>query len=1054
MSEQSCQALIISNREAQLKAEKCRKTKGKALIKGEKMWSIKKKMKTLLKVTTVHTSVFFLLVSPVSIYAEDDAKDSSVSGGQIVLGIMNQVGGAVIQGYQQNIARMQAQQQMGGLQPQLFPSKFFPACGMPKAVTDYPANACQAPANPQDQLGMQTQSQFKQLAYSHENFYENLLAVGQNSRAPQGVECLKANAKQALSQFQSKINALQQLQDKVKKETQVFRDQNKRLLEEMDSEASELYGETGRDLKANTKKMHDYFTPQCQRVLTNANLTNAPKSGGLLGLRDNTLAPSKEKANDIKNNEGKLRADLDYQLKTIKKQIEQDGVEAWQFNPGEIVGRGRNPFLGMQQTLKSEKDKFDREVNRIRKIVQEEVGYRLPPLDSNFRYNMQSFSKNAKQFFRKKEINECVTMSGSGVGLDVNKILEGLRQESTNSEGTTVIAYRKSLKNILESDAFIEEKLEAIRRLDSKFGAGVITVRYSDASANQIQETPYGLFRKQVQMCESYISQDNTYSKNNTNQKSIAEKIDRADRYIKKIMGLEKSFSSNLVNSIRDQVENCNGQPMESGSCVAGSDDLMNPKSQSFCIAHATTCADQVNNCYQQVEQVVAQKEQKIKTLGANWDRNVTALVARQEQILQSVKAQVTRDAEFIRRFIPGSEYAFPKDLFVPMPEDKKHPKFGILMKGGGDLKEIENLPKKLEELKGMLAQQAKAVEKELNQYIADQEKAIQGNMKRWSKIAKACEKAEQGSQKMAADAYKAQQEEYGKAAQFCKKYNMLRENPGAGCGQAKSLAEDVMEASSYVNPNVGPVALQYDSYCKSVNNEGDDSEKPSSEDLVLNFKEACSSNGNTWTTARREIIEDVIERYEDDIPSSDKSALESFAAGTSMDAPTLSSDFRKTQVYKKYLRGVVNASGMSIGQYTLPSGVTLPSELSQYETQLNDFRNNGNGDICKGYKAQLARNILDACDQVPDGQSVNGCINEQKNKPLEQEPFTNVGRTIASIDNIPTSSASGKIGESFEDTPCMAQMQTGGRNGLDSFDADILGEDALDFLRSGSFAR
>ncbi len=35
MSEQSCQALIISNREAQLKAEKCRKTKGKALIKGE-----------------------------------------------------------------------------------------------------------------------------------------------------------------------------------------------------------------------------------------------------------------------------------------------------------------------------------------------------------------------------------------------------------------------------------------------------------------------------------------------------------------------------------------------------------------------------------------------------------------------------------------------------------------------------------------------------------------------------------------------------------------------------------------------------------------------------------------------------------------------------------------------------------------------------------------------------------------------------------------------------------------------------------------------------------
>ncbi|MCP4913026.1 MAG: hypothetical protein GY909_07895 [Oligoflexia bacterium] len=1022
------------------------------------MWSIKKKMKTLLKVTTVHTSVFFLLVSPVSIYAkDDDDKNDSVSGGQIALGIMNQVGGAVIQGYQQNLARMQAQQQMGGLQPQLFPSKFFPACGMPKAVTDYPANACQAPANPQDMVGMQTQAQFKQLAYSHENFYENLLAVGQNSRAPQGIECLKANSKQALSQFQSKINALQQLQDKIKKETQVFRDQNKRLLEEMDSEASELYGETGRDLKANTKKMHDYFSPQCQRVLGNANLTSAPRSGGLLGLRDNTLAPSKEKANDIKNNEGKLRADLDYQLKEIKKQIEQDGVEAWQFNPGEIVGRGRNPFLGMQQTLKSEKDKFDREVSRIRKIVQEEVGYRLPPLDSNFRYNMKSFSRNAKQFFRKKEINECVTMSGSGVGLDVNKVLEGLRQESTNSEGTTVIAYRKSLKNILESDAFIEEKLEAIRRLDAKFGPGVITVRYSDASANQIQETPYGLFRKQVQMCENYISQDNTYSKNNTNQKSIAEKIDRADRYIKKIMGLEKSFSSNLVNSIRDQVENCNGQPMEAGACVAGSDKMMNPKSQSFCIAHATTCADQVNNCYQQVEQVVAQKEQKIKTLGANWDRNVTALVARQEQILQSVKAQVTRDAEFIRRFIPGSEYAFPKDLFVPMPEDKKHPKFGILMKGGGDLKEIENLPKKLEELKGMLAQQAKAVEKELNQYIADQEKAVQDNMKRWSKIAKDCEKAEKGSQKMAADQYKAQQDEYGKAAQFCKKYNMLRENPGAGCGQAKSLAEDVMEASSYVNPNVGPVALQYDKYCKSVNNEGDDSsESPSNDDFVLNFKDACEGAGDNWNEARSDIVGDIVDRFEDDISSSDKDVIEGILAG-SKSTSDLSSDFRSSQVYRKYLRKVLSPSTISVSPFelpaTLPSGATAAT-YSDYVNALSNYQSSSDKGLCQAYKAKLARNVLEACTKEGLSGTVSNCINSEKDKELSDTAFVSVGRAIASIDNIPTSSASGKIGEAFEDTPCMAQMQTGGRNGLDSFDAGILGEDAMDFLRSGSFAR
>ncbi|MDC1175056.1 hypothetical protein OAT67_06660, partial [Bacteriovoracaceae bacterium] len=894
-----------------------------------------------------------------------------------------------------------------------------------------------------------TQGQFKELAYSHENFYENLLAVGQNSRAPQGIECLKENLKNSLSQFNTKMNALQALSDKIKKENQAFRDENKKLLDELDKEASELFGETGRDLDANTKKFADYFSPQCRRVIGDNNLLGAPKSGGLLGIRDDKLSASKQSANDYKNNEAKLKSDLDSQLKTIQAQIEEQGVEAWQFSPGEIVGQGRNPFLGMQQSLKSEKSKFDREVGRIRKVVQEEVGYSIPTLDSNFRYNMKTFSKNAKNFFRKKEINECVTMSGSGVGISTEKILDGLRQESTNSQGTTVIAYKKALKGILDSDAFIEEKLEAIRRLDAKLGRGDITVRYVDGSANQIADTPYGLFRKQVAMCESYISQDNTFSANNTNQKSIKEKIDRADRYIKQIMKLEKSFSSNIVNSIREQVQNCNGQPMESGSCSADNNEMMNPKSQSFCMAHASQCSDQVNNCYNQVDQVIAQKQQRMKTLGANYDRNITALVARQEAILASVKAQVVQDAEFIRKFIPGAEYEFPKDLFVKMPADKKHPKFGIMLKGGGDLKDIENLPGEILKMKDMLKKQASAVNKEIGEYIASQEKAVKDNLKRWKKIASDCEKAEQATQKMAADAYKAQQDEYAKAGQFCKKYNMLRQNPGAGCDQAESLVEDVMEASSYVNPEVGPVAIQYKGYCKSVNNEADESsDSPTTEDYVMNFKDACDQ-GSDWAGARREIIEDIIDRYEDDIPSADKTALETYAAGSSNTAPTLSSDFRDTSIYKKYLRKVISPGNISVtAPASIPASLTahLGFDFATYDPSKKD--------LCKDYKAKVAANIVSACSTPPAGKTPEQCANKQKDTELTDSPFKNVGRAIASIESIPTSSSSGKIGESFEDTPCMAQMQMGGRNGLDSFDSGILGSDALDFLKSGGLVK
>lgn len=1010
-------------------------------------------LKKCLKFAATHTSVlslFITTISPLHVYAKDDEQE--ISGIQATGMLMKQVGDAFLNKQRQQLNMMQAQR--NAPPPiQLLPSKFFPQCRLPKAKSDLPVNACSEVPNPNDQMGVMMMRQFQQTALDNESMFDNLLSVGQNSPQPVGIQCLEDNMKIALSQIQDKLNELEALSTKIKKETQAFKEMNKKLLTDMDSEAGELYGDPNPNIKNRTNRFDKYFSADCKRIIGDKNLSSFKTQGGLLGLRDSVLAPSNQSASDLINDEAKLTKDFDQQLKKIEKQIKEEGAENWSFRPAELVGRGRNPFLGMQQTIQSQKTELDREVKRIRGILRDEVGYDLPPLDNNFSHNLKDFSVNAKSFFRKKAINECVTMSGSGTGLSVEKVLDGLRHSSAGVQGNVVNNYRAGLESILKTDAFIEEKLEAIKKLDQEYGVGRIKVKYSNGVGKEAVDTPYELFRKNVSLCEDRVDQDNTYSANNPGSKSVAEKIKRADTYIKKILSLEKSFAKNMVHEIRNQVMNCNGQAMEKSSCTADNADITNPKSQGFCMSHAVACSNQIKSCFSEANKVVEMKTQKIKTLGANYDRNVAVLVASQERFLGLVKQQTLRDAEFLKRFIPGSEYSFPKDLFVKMPEPEMNPKYGIELRGGGELKAIEELPKKIGLLKEMLKEQGNAVKGQLANYIKDQKSALEANKKDWQTIAKRCSKANDEMKKMAAEAYAKQQEDFGKANAFCTKFDMMRQNPMGGCDEADDLFNDAMEVSgAFLDQRVLSDVSEFKAHCKQAQNEKDrGTDDEDEEDKYSPLADLCRSQGNDTAKVQSEMAEMVMGIIPSDL-SEHKAAIESFILNKSTDLPdevrytTFGRKVRslKSSLYSNYkdkaaYEALITSSTASDANKT--NGKALLDSLA--------FKAGAKG-LCQNIIADSIVRAVNGCEATASA----NCVKEKQKELVDQTPddsdLKSAQRSIASIEDSYKTSESGRIGEQLN-APCMARKASGQRgSSLDAFDLEFLGEDAKEFMSGG----
>lgn len=842
-----------------------------------------KKLKKFTHSVVVHTSVLSLLIFPLPAVSQDGLDRAAQMG----IGLIQSVGNSVVQVKQQQAALQQQAAMMNGMRIQLRPARFFPNCQVPPAQTAIPENACSQISHP-SQLGMAMGMQ--QAAVQNEALFEQMTSLAQNTPRPVGLQCLNEAKKQTAASMQDRLNALTALQNRINKETQLFKDENKQLVEAMAKDNAILNGSNNasNSMDIKNENLAKNFSPDCQNLNGGiGGINKAIRSGGLMGMLNGKMDDFQTMANNYKSNEAVHKKDIDNMVQKMIRNMKKEGVEGLDIPASQLKGINPGIAKNVQLAMGEQKAELLTYKNNIQGKIDDLLGkgvYNIPNFDQNFSVDFAEFKAGASNYFQKQYVNECVTGSGNNsIGLSTDSIMRGMRQRGV-SGGNSLKKYQEALKNILDSDAFIEDKLAEIRALDAKFSKGRsrIEVSYTNTEAKEVITSPYQLYMDTIKACQQKFTQNDQFSTQNRTI-SMKKKVQRLQGYLNNIKRKHDTFIADAAAKTTDALVNCSGAEMKSGpgSCNPQS---LSPGSQGFqCLSHSAQCASQVNSCYGQISQFVDKKKTELKAKAATYNKNVEGLVARQEQLLSAVKQQVLRDSEFLKQFFPGANYALPPDLFVKVPELSENNPFGVPMRGTPSLEFLKSLPGNIEKLKNQLAQQSKKVDEAIGTYMGEQKTAMMKNLSNWKKLKTQCAAAEKAFRQQVAQADKQRRDEFakkkGEIGEFCNKFGKLRDRaPSDGaCGEVESLYGDTAKVVAHVHGDVMSDLNAYQRFCdqreeadKAAENEDDES------DGKL-LSKMCKRHGN-WDNVKRELISNLKEKLPSDVSYND---IQSYVEGS-----------------------------------------------------------------------------------------------------------------------------------------------------------------------------
>ncbi len=826
------------------------------------------KFKKFTHAFVVHCLVLSLTIwsLPPRVHAQE-IDENSVGGA--IIGATKMIGGQMMNMKMQNAALMQQAAVMQQMQPKLVPARFFPQCQVPQAFNAPPEGVCEQVQSPMHLGAIQG---YQQLAHKYDDLYTRMSSPAQNTPFPQGLQCIEESAKRADADMQDKLNALTAFQNKIRKQLQLFRDENKKILDDMDGINQELNGGRGGSLDAKKSDLAASFSRDCQNIMGGpAALNQLAKGKGLLGLQSKMDQSVRGPANDFMANQAIYKKDIDQLVSKMVKKMNSDGIDNFDLTAkdirglnGDMVKRVSETFQGEVASLKKYRDQIASDIQKTG------IDFDMPRFDKNFKVDFEEFRAGAKNFYQKKYVHNCVTGADStSLGLSAEAILGGLQQRGIRGSGAgnAVSKYREALQNILNQDNMIEDKLAQIKALDSQYsGRGEITITYQDGMAKTKTSTPYELYMETVKNCQEQFSQDNTFSTSSQGV-SMKKKVERVQKYLDSLKKKHDAFVADAASSISDSLINCNGAKLQSGPGQC-SGDMMSPKSNKFCMAHAQQCAGQVNKCYNDLQAKVEQKTRVLESKAKQFNANVGTLVAQQEAILKEVQGQVMATAEGIKRFFPGANYTFPKDLFVQMPPmmGKNDPgnKFGVDLIAGGDLsKNLEHLPEKIELLKGQLAEQKGKIQGVIKDYADKQKAAIGQNQSKWKAFAAKCKATEKAFRQQVAAADAQKQKDAAQAKQdvknFCDKYKRLKNlSPAAGCGKVEDLYEESNKIAAHINGDVKGSLDAYTNVCEGrKTEEADDDKTP---------KIAKMCDRKSWGEIEAQTLANLMAKLPDDI--------------------------------------------------------------------------------------------------------------------------------------------------------------------------------------------
>ena len=778
---------------------------------------------------------------------------------------IDQVGKQIIQTRKKRRAAAPApQSSLYSIQP--ISSKYFPQCKVNPSKSNFPENVCRSdlPGNAGEAQG------FKKMAIKNIAFLEGLLVERHDARHSMGMQCLQDASKRKLSDIQNVINRLKLESIKIKKGFEEFNQQNSKLLSEMRKINGELRGGSGQIDNLNKDFSRD-FSPVCRDILTAKILSQAGRKGGLIGIRDNPEFVEKyDLANKAYSNEEIWKKELLEKIKKVKDNIVRYGPAVLEYpKKMSIIAEESDPDLDNSIVIAITKNytQFKNEYEKINKSMKEKLNHSLPSLDENFSKNISNFAQSSKKYFKKKLVDECVMGKKYDLAMEPQKILNGLKQRNSTTQGTNVINYRNQLLDILNQDSFFGDKLAAIRKLDKKYNGSIIYT-YSDPRAGVISRPPSEIYDLTIKTCTRQVVQDNTFGRQ-PSQSNISH-VDQVDRQLQNLNKKAKTFTTDIANDIYQRVANCNGKTLKSGSCNS---KTLGPQEKGFCISHATSCANAIRSCHKEVSDQINTRVNNLKKMGKEWDESVKFFITKQQNYLNTyLFPPVAIIMEQIRKHLPGATTSYNADTFIKMPLSQESREFGITMLNGGSLEELQQLPDLIEKnLIGMLEEQKKKLATEYNNYINDKKKSAGQILTKWKKLKTDCTSVESKIAKNAEKINRARQKDWSEkraaAQDFCAKYDFVRSNPAAGCDSLEELYSDSIRTSGMVNPNVTIHLNRFMAYCNQFNNESTEGvveEVESSSSL----KQLCEEHDNTYENMKEPLMDMALTTVPEDIKS------------------------------------------------------------------------------------------------------------------------------------------------------------------------------------------
>ncbi len=819
-------------------------------------------IKTFFELSLTYCSIFMLIVGPINnLYAAqatNPTPSKEADGWQQASGVLDQflkMYGDYTQ--QQSQAKAQAaqllqqQQQMQQLTVKPVPSKYFPQCMLaPYSPTVH--NVCEDIKDPNS---LAVAEAYQRLAQTNIDIYEKLQRENGNSKIAQfntgtaaisnsGITCLKQNKALVDSQLQEKMNLLEDYAAKAKKNNQAFRDINKPLLNQLTEINNELNG-GGDSIDAKNRDFSKLLKGSgCEEILPSDTLKGASK--GLRGIAEFMDTPRGKNKKSLRSqavfliqDEGKIKKQLDNQIFRINDIVKENGIEGLNKRYSSI-SRGMIKFGPMDEIVR---DKTQEHLNNYESLVKEfaEIKdskgnpiYTVPPLDRNF--NQRISEVNAKNLIKNTLIEDCITFNGD---INIDEILENLRHDRLGNKGSTIVHYRDELNKILysrsalESDNYIQEKLDAIKKVDDHYGRGEITIKLNSSYWGNNAGHPYTayeLFANIYKQCELKYE-------NGEIESGKKSEIENALKRLNDFAREERTFTADLGQEIADEILNCNSTGGESmgGTC---SEESLQPENKNFCLKTGVSCAQTVNQCYQRVDNEIQTRVKQMKTIAVQYNRNVEEFIKNQEAFYTQLKREFAFDSGLLKQFFEGANFNLgPEDkLFIELPGFEEDKETGVQLRDK-NMKFLNNLPEAIETLKQKLAEQQKEIDKKIDEHIADQQQVLERNIAEWSKVLDECTTAEKAYKRSVDEQNKKMAEDYqenqDKLQDFCTKYNMLRSSPVPICdgdNSASALMEESTDIAGQLDPALREDLPRRYAFCNQAQgeskNEGDEDEE------------------------------------------------------------------------------------------------------------------------------------------------------------------------------------------------------------------------------------